>query len=163
MTQIKLTVVPISAMSVKQLRSIVDPLSNTWCQHCSCPPEKQPCRKDKSPFTFEEIAAAIERKDFEIERNERWGYDNTVKPRSDNSVKCGDLCNRARHVRRIAYLASHYDGKHTIIMLNDMSKVYDGFHRLAAAIYLGLDIVQVRPLAEFDEEKFLGYEAPQER
>ena len=112
MPPIKLTVVPISALSVNELRSIKDPMSNTWCQHCSCPPGKQPCQKDKSPFRFEEIAAAIARKDFETERNERWGYDNTIKPRSDPDETNRDLCNRARHVRRIAYLASHWDGKH---------------------------------------------------
>lgn len=108
MTPSKLTLVPIVALSVNQLRARYDPMRNPWCEHCSCPTGKQPCQKDKSPFTWGEITDAIIRQDYEPVRNELWGYDNT---RNGHGKKNEDLCNRARHVRRIAYLAVNCDGK----------------------------------------------------
>jgi hypothetical protein len=65
MTSSKLTAVPVVALCVKQLRAIYDPMTNPWCQHCRCPENKRPCQKDKLPFTFEEIAEAISKQDFE--------------------------------------------------------------------------------------------------
>jgi hypothetical protein len=157
MTPTKLTVVPVVALSVNQLRTIYDPIANPWCQHCCCPANKQPCQKDKAPFTREEITEAVRKQDFEPVRNEFWGYDDTY---NNHGIKNEDLCNRQRHVRRLAYLAVHPDGRHPIRMKRDMDAIADGGHRLAAAIYRGEDVIMARVEADFDVEMFNGHEAP---
>ncbi|HEU0046315.1 MAG TPA: hypothetical protein VFQ43_01765 [Nitrososphaera sp.] len=131
---------------------------NPWCQHCCCPANKKPCQKEKSPFTFEEITEAISKQDFEPIRNEFWGYDNT---RNTHGLKNEDLCNRARHVRRIAYLAVNCDGRDPIRMKPDKDEIDDGGHRLAAAIYRGADVILARVRADFDVEAFKGHLASQ--
>ena len=145
MSSIKLTRVPVYTLSVNELRAIYDPIKNPWCQHCDCP--NKPCRKDKSPFTFEEITEAINKQDFEPVNNERWGYGNTY---NTEGITNQDRCNRARHIRRIAFLAVHPDGRHPIRMKTGQDEIADGGHRLAAAIYRGEEIICARDEAEFD-------------
>ena len=52
------------------------------------------------------------------------------------------VCAENYHARRIAYFASKERGE-PIILLNNEKKISDGLHRLKAAIYLGLEEVEV--------------------
>src|SRR5579864_8164012 len=152
MPQFKLTVVPVILLYVAELRRLLNynPMDNPWCKDCPGHGEGKPCQTDKSSFTFDEITAAIERKDFEPLCNEYWGYNGT---KNNHGIRNEDLCNRPRHVRRLAYLATHFDGINPIRMCVGCAKICDGGHRFAAAIYRGVPTIQA--YIETDQDRQL--------
>jgi hypothetical protein len=161
MTLVKLTIVPVILLYVAELVRNYDPMLNPWCRDCpGGHGEGKPCQIDKSPFTFAEIADAIERKDFEPLCNEKWGYNGG---RNTEGVKNEDLCNRARHIRRIAYLATHCDGRDPIRMMGGCAKISDGGHRFAAAIYRGVPTIQAYIETEQDKQLYKGHLPAEER
>jgi len=161
MPQIKLTVVPVILLYIAELVQNYDPMLNPWCRDCpGGHGEGKPCQTDKRVFTVEEIADTIKRNDFERVRNECWGYDGTY---NTHGVKNEDLCNRARHIRRIAYLATHCDGRDSIRMKSGCAEISDGGHRFAAAIYRGVQTIQAYIETEQDKQYYKGHLPAEER
>ena len=162
MTSSKLTVVPVILLYVAELKQKLNynPMSNPWCKDCPGHGVGKPCQTDKSPFTFKEIAAAIERKECEPLCNEKWGYNGEE---NKDGVRNEDLCNRARHVRRIAYLATHCDGRDPIRMCPGCVKICDGGHRFAAAIHRGVPTILAYVETEQDLQMYKGHLPAEER
>jgi hypothetical protein len=112
-------------LQVAALRAVWNPLENPpWSWH-HCPEWKL------VPFTPQDIKTALLDPELETlgaESNEIWG---------DRRKPNHQYCSRRRHLLRIAYLVKHND--ENPIGMEDVTKlkIYDGWHRLAAAIYRG--------------------------
>jgi hypothetical protein len=162
MSSIKIALVPVFIAYVDEIKkNNPDFMGNTWCKDCKKEGHKdKPCKTDTSPFKPAEIAEAIKRNDFETIRNEYWGYDGTY---NTQGIKNEDLCNRARHIRRIAYLATHCDGRDPIRMMPGCARISDGGHRFVAALYRGASTIQVYVETEQDKQYYKGHLPAEER
>jgi hypothetical protein len=115
----------IHQLQVRLLAAKWNPLDNPPWSHYHCPEWRG------VPITREDIEGAFRDPELEVlgaGTSETW----TDRTKPDNGY-----CNRRRHILRIAWLVLHRDD--TPIGMNSVEKldVYDGWHRLAAAIYRG--------------------------
>jgi hypothetical protein len=111
-------------VSVGLLKSRRDPLR--------CPPWNQTWKQD--PITPEEIQQALQDPMLD-EPNQIW------------AKHCGawtrdETASRKSHVYRIAYFVKHREAS-TPITLKASGSMFDGYHRLAAAIYCGDEFIGV--------------------
>src|SRR5271157_4613167 len=111
-------------ISVNVLRTKRDPLR--------CPPWNQAWRHN--PITHEEIQQALQDPALD-EPNQPWAKHCGAWTRDETS-------SRKSHVYRIAYFVKHREAA-TPITLKASGSMFDGYYRLAAAIYCGDEYISV--------------------
>ncbi len=123
-------------LKVEALKAVWNPLENPPWSWYHCPEWRL------VPFTPQEIATALNDPELEIlgaESSEGW---------TDRSKADSQYCNRRRHLLRIAYLVRHKDEAPIRMEEVVKLKVYDGWHRLAAAIYRGDETIAAMKVSQ---------------
>ena len=109
-------------ISVNRLKARRDPLQKPPWNHAW----------KRNPIRFDEIARALQ--DSALDEPEHaWA-------RNCESWAMEETSSRKNHVFRIAFFVKHRDAA-TPIILKPNGSIYDGYHRLAAAIYCGDEFI----------------------
>ncbi len=117
-----------SLVPISELRARRDPLQR--------PPWNHEWKRD--PITREEIEQAL-RHPLLDEPGHAWS-------RNCEAWTFRETCQRENHVMRIAYFVKHREAAAPVV-LKPSGSMYDGYHRLAAAIHCGDEFIAAESLS----------------